>query len=109
MAVSGPRPVFRGFDKASGDWVAMHVLEFFDSFVVGEDVEVVVAGLPEGFRCEALRDGKFEGLDCFREWDFVVEGFAEEEVDVLGHDDVAEDFEVVTLAGEFEGVEEDVF
>ena len=39
----------------------------------------------------------------------MVEGFAEEEVKVLGHDDVAEDFEVVTLAGEFEGVEEGVF
>ena len=35
--------------------------------------------------------------------------FAEEEVDVFGHDDVAEDFEVVTFAGEFEGVEEGVF
>jgi hypothetical protein len=29
-------------------------------------------------------------------------------VDVFGHDDVAEDVEVVALAGEFEGVEEDV-
>jgi hypothetical protein len=27
-------------------------------------------------------------------------------MDVLRHDDVAEDFEVVALAGEFEGVEE---
>ena len=39
----------------------------------------------------------------------MVEGFAEKEMDVLGHDDVAEDFEVVTFAGEFQGVEEDVF
>lgn len=38
-----------------------------------------------------------------------VRWFADEQVDVLGHDDVAEDFEVVALAGEFEGVEEDVF
>ena len=35
--------------------------------------------------------------------------FTEEQMDVLRHDDVAEDFEVVALAGEFEGVEEDVF
>jgi hypothetical protein len=48
-------------------------------------------------------------VECFRERDFVVEGFAEEEVDVLGHDDVAEDFAVVTPAGEFEGVEEVCF
>jgi hypothetical protein len=39
----------------------------------------------------------------------MVERFADEEMDVLGHDDVAQDFEVVALAGEFEGVEEDVF
>jgi hypothetical protein len=30
-------------------------------------------------------------------------------MDVLGHDDVSEDFEVVAFAGEFEGVEKDVF
>lgn len=35
-------------------------------------------------------------------------GFAEEKVDVLGHDDVAEDFESIALAGEFKGVEEGV-
>jgi len=39
----------------------------------------------------------------------VIQRFADEEMDVLRHDDVAEDFELVTLAGEFEGVEEDVF
>jgi hypothetical protein len=39
----------------------------------------------------------------------VVERFAEEEMDVLGHDDVADYFAVVALAGEFERVEEDVF
>ena len=39
----------------------------------------------------------------------MVEGFAEKEMDVLGHDNVAEDFEVVVFAGEFQAVEEDVF
>ena len=34
--------------------------------------------------------------------------FADEQVDVLGHDDVAEDFEVVASPGEFEGVEKDI-
>jgi hypothetical protein len=48
-------------------------------------------------------------MDRLRERHFVVQRFADEEMDVLGHDDVAEDFEVVTSAGEFEGVEEDVF
>jgi hypothetical protein len=35
--------------------------------------------------------------------------FADEKVDVFGHDDVAEYFDVVAFSGEFEGVEEDVF
>jgi hypothetical protein len=39
----------------------------------------------------------------------LVERLAEEEMDVFGHNDVADDLKVVTLAGEFEGVEEDVF
>ena len=39
----------------------------------------------------------------------MVERFADKEMDVLGHDDVAKDFEVVAFAGEFQGVEEDVF
>ena len=54
MAVGGPWPVFGFFDQTSSNRVAMHVLQFFDSFVVGEDVEVVVAGLPEGSLGEAF-------------------------------------------------------
>jgi hypothetical protein len=106
VTVGGPRPVFGSFDEASGDGVAVHVLDLFDSLVVGEDVEVVVAGLPEGCRGEALGDGEFQGLEGFGEW--VFGRLAEEQVDVLGHDDVAEDFEVIAFAGEFEGVLEDV-
>ncbi len=56
------------------------------------------------FETDSLRD-----WSAFGEGDFVVEGFAEKEMDVLGHDDVAENFEVIAFAGEFQGVEEDVF
>jgi hypothetical protein len=108
VTVTRPAPVFRFLDETSRDWIAVHVLQLFDPFVVGEDIEVVVAGLPEGFRAESLRDRKLEGMDCFRERDLAVQRFTDEKMDVLGHDDVAEDFEVMALAGEFEGVEEDV-
>ena len=87
----------------------MHVLQLFDSLVVGEDVEVVVPSLPEGSRCEALGDGEFERLQGLRECGFVIQRFADEEMNVLGHDNVAKDLEVVTLTREFEGVEEGVF
>lgn len=54
VAVGGPWPVFGGGDESAGDRVAVHVFELFDSFVSGEDVEVVVAGLPEGSLGEAF-------------------------------------------------------
>ncbi|MDP9049212.1 MAG: hypothetical protein M3O31_00595 [Acidobacteriota bacterium] len=44
---AAPWPVFRFRDEAAFDWVAMDVAELLNEFVLGEDVEVVVAGLPE--------------------------------------------------------------
>jgi hypothetical protein len=60
--VTRPAPVFRFLDEASRDRIAMHVFQLLHSLVVSEDVEVIVAGLPEGSRSEAFGDGKFEGL-----------------------------------------------
>jgi hypothetical protein len=48
---AAPAIVFGFGDKASGDWVAVDVLDFFFEFACGEDVEVVVAGLPESLAC----------------------------------------------------------
>jgi hypothetical protein len=62
VTVTRPWPVFGPFDKVSGDWIAVHVLQLFDSLVVSEDIEIVVAGLPEGSRSEAFGDGQFEGI-----------------------------------------------
>ena len=62
VTVTGPAPVFRFLDEASGNSIAMQVLQLFDSFVVAKDIEIVVAGLPEGSRSEAFGDGEFEGL-----------------------------------------------
>ena len=54
VTVTRPWPILRLFDEASGDWIAVHVLQLFDSLVVSEDIQVVVADVPEGFRREAL-------------------------------------------------------
>jgi len=104
---AAPGPVFGLFDEGAFDGVAVDVLELLDELGLGEDVEVVVAGLPElgaaafeelgGF---ALKDAN----DC-REWAKL--WFGEEKVDVLRHEDVAEEVELVALAESFEGVEED--
>ena len=36
MTIGGPWPILRLFDEASGDWIAVHVLQLFDSLVVDE-------------------------------------------------------------------------
>lgn len=105
VEIAGVGPVFGGFDQATGDGVLVHVVELFEELPGGEDVEIVVAGLPEGFGVSLLRDGEFQGLESFGEG--FGGGFAEEKVDVLGHEDVAVDLEVVTFSGLFEGLFEE--
>ena len=106
---AAPGPVFGSFDEAAGDGVVVHVLQLFDSLGFGEDVEVVVAGLPEvfagasekfgGFALEHAEGGGYGSYLWLRH----------EEMDVLGHKDVAEDREVVAGAEGFEHVLDDVF
>jgi hypothetical protein len=48
VVVEAAPAVVLGFrDEASGDWVAVDVLDFLFEFTGSEDVEVVVTGLPE--------------------------------------------------------------
>jgi hypothetical protein len=102
MAVAGVGPVFGVGDEAAGDGVPVHVLQLLNALVMGEYVEVVVAGHPEGLLRRLFGDGDLQSLEGGRE-EFL-SGFAEEKMDVLGHDDVAEEFEAVVSAGCFEGV-----
>ena len=44
---AGPGVVLGAGDEATGDRIAVDVLELLGELVRGEDVEVVVAGLPE--------------------------------------------------------------
>jgi len=59
VAETAPWPVFGLFDEAAYDWATVDVLQFFNVLSVGEDVEVVVAGLPELFAVA------LETLRCF--------------------------------------------
>lgn len=106
VAVAAPRPVCGAFNEAAFDWVAVNVAELFPEFGLGEDVEVVIAALPELFAVgfEALGGFVFEDVESGAEE--VGFGFREEQVDVFGHEDVAEDVEVVGGAEFFELVEE---
>jgi hypothetical protein len=62
-AVTAPRPFLWVVDQAGFDRVAMHVTEFFYPFCVGEDVEVVVAGLPDELLVACAGETLLEDLD----------------------------------------------
>jgi hypothetical protein len=108
VTITRPAPILRSFHKTSGDRIAVHVLQLFDSLVMGEHIEVVITGLPERTLREAFWDRELEGLKRFGKRNLVVFRFTDEEVNMLRHDDVAEDLEVVPPPGLFERVEEDV-
>lgn len=59
---AAPWPVFGPLNEAALDWIAVDIAELFDEFGMGEDVEVVVAALPELF---AVAFETFGGL-CFQ-------------------------------------------
>ena len=109
MVEAAPAVVFGFGDEASGDWVAVDVSDFLFEFACGEDVEVVVAGLPE---VVAGAFEKFGGLaldDSEGGGEGVGFGFAEEEMDVFGHQDVGVEEEVVGVAGALDCLFEDFF
>ena len=59
MAVARPWPVFRSFDEVSLDWIAVNVFQLLYILLMGQNVEVVVAALPE------LRSIPFEEFGGF--------------------------------------------
>ena len=67
VEAAGVRPVFRLCDEAPFNGVGVHVVEFLETLLRGENVEVVVARLPELFPSDLFRDGELEGLEGFGE------------------------------------------
>ena len=55
-AVAGVRPIFRRFDESGSYGIPVDVLELFCEFGARDDVEVVVALLPERFLRGLLTD-----------------------------------------------------
>jgi hypothetical protein len=106
---AAPAIVFGMGDEASGDWVVVDVLNFLDEFGCGEDVEIVVARLPEVIAGALEEFGGFSLEDSEGGGELVVLWFAEEEVDVFGHEDVGVEAEVVGAASSFDDLFEDVF
>jgi hypothetical protein len=95
------------FYEASFYGLAVEVFQLLDELAVGEDVEVVVAGLPEVFVIAFEEFGGFSFEDVERCRQGVSSGFGEEQVNVLGHQDIPEDVELVSLTESFQDFFED--
>ena len=106
---AAPAVVFGFGDESSGDWVAVDVLDLLFEFSGGEEIEVVVAGLPEVGARAFEEFGGFSLDDSEGGGEGVVFGFAEEEMEVFGHQDVGVEEEVVGTAGSFDYLFEDFF
>ena len=61
---AAPLPLSGLFDEAGFYGIAMHVTKFLDLFGLSEDVEVVVAGLPDELFGAGARETLFHDLDC---------------------------------------------
>jgi hypothetical protein len=106
---AAPAVVFGFGDESSGDWVAVDVLDFLFEFSCGEDVEVVIAGLPEVVAGAFEEFGGLAFDDSEGGGEGVGFGFTEEEMEVFGHQDVGVEEEVVGAAGAFDCLFEDFF
>jgi hypothetical protein len=98
VAEAAPWPVFGVFDEASVDRVTVKVAELFDVLPVSEDVEVIVAGLPEVLAVALETFGSFAFEDAHGIAQELEPWFGHQQVDVFGHDDVAEEIETVSEA-----------
>src|SRR5580698_5933430 len=80
----------------------MHVAEFFDSLVLGADVEVIISRQPKGSLLRLLGDGCFQRLNSAVERSSLRFGY--QEMNVLRHDDIAEDKEDIPSANLLQSV-----
>jgi hypothetical protein len=104
-----PQPILRTLDQVSLDQVTVHVSQFLDSLVLAPNVEIIVPREPEGAalgRMKQVRRILLEHLQRSRER--AAFRFAEQQVNVFGHDHIAGDKKSVPLADSLEGLLEDI-
>jgi hypothetical protein len=99
--ITRPCPGVRLLHQAARHGVAVHIGQLLHALSFGVDIEVVIPLLPEGPFAAMERYRKLDGLERLGQGS--VAGFAEEKVDVFGHDDVAVEDEAVSAAHEFKG------
>ena len=99
VSVAAPWVVLRTGGQPALDRIAVDVLDHFGAGIFAADVAVEVAVLPEALAraFEPARGYLFEGLEELREQD--VRRLVDEEMDVLGHQNVGVDAGLVALPG----------
>jgi hypothetical protein len=98
MAEAGPWPVLGSGDKPAPHWVALHVLEFLDGLVVVPNVEVIIAALPEPSISRHLEFSRhLLFLNLQDDGELEIARFADQQRNMLWHDDISGDNEAVAL------------
>jgi hypothetical protein len=99
---AAPRPVLRLLDQPTYNGIAVHVSKLFDALVAGMHVEVVVARLPELLALALQELGRLCLQDVQRHGERMQFRLGDEKMNMLGHQDVSEDPELVPPAQAFE-------
>ena len=102
VAEARPLPILGSGDEAPYDWVLVHVVQLLHAPRVVVHIEVVIALLPEWALGAAKRDGEFERVD--RVSNCALARLADEQMDVLGHDDVSSYNKLQTVAGALKSI-----
>src|SRR5580658_3256388 len=103
MTEAGPEPGFRSRSQAPADWIAVHIFELLDGFVVIPHIEVVVTTLPKSYISrpfELSGNLLLEHLKCDGERNGA--GLTDQYMHVFRHDYVFCDDEAVALPDFFQ-------
>ena len=84
----------------------MNIAQFLHEFVISEDVEIVVVGLPERPFRAAHGNGQLERLNRLGQWGAL--RLAEQEMHMLRHDDVACDRKAISQPDTLQRVLEEI-
>ena len=97
---AAPAPSLGSGYQTSDNWVAMDVPQLLGSFSLRVDIEVVVSRLPDVGLWPGSGESLLHDLDDFPE--SYLFGFGGKEVNMIRHDDVSQDVELVFDARLFE-------
>src|SRR5206468_12911738 len=98
MPETAPRPILWTLDQSSFHGITVHISQLLDSLVITPDIEIIIAGQPERTpfgRMECVSRVLLQHLQHPRQ--HAAFWFANQEVNVLGHDHIAADGEAIPL------------